>query len=197
MSEDLLDLAVATTGGQRLWDTLAGLRIDISIGGPIWALKGWPTGTTFDQILTVDTVSQRILFSPFTRPDREMVFDATTDTVRMQTLDGNTVESLSPPEQASRNAAQQRLGRATSDASWLRLNYFTTPFCSPPRYTPAKSNPAGGGQTWRRLAVHFRHPYYPQPRSSVHFPRAATAHGLRRRSRQRLGGPVHEPSQEL
>jgi hypothetical protein len=40
MTDDLLTLAIATTGGQRLWKTLRGLRVDISIGGPIWAMKG-------------------------------------------------------------------------------------------------------------------------------------------------------------
>jgi hypothetical protein len=54
---------------QELWKTLCGLRIDISIGGPIWAMKGWPSDTTFNQILTMDTVNEHIVFSPFTRPE--------------------------------------------------------------------------------------------------------------------------------
>ncbi len=160
MSDDLLDAAVAMTGGQRLWDTLAGLRIDISIGGPIWALKGWPTGATFDQIITMDTVRQRILFSPFTRPDREMVFDATTDTVKMQTLDGNTFESLSPARASFkgmlRNSAWDglHLGYFLGYACW---NYFTTPFLfTYPGVHAREIEPwREAGQTWRRLAVRF------------------------------------------
>ena len=35
MTDDLLELAIATSGGRELWKTLRGLRIDISIGGPI------------------------------------------------------------------------------------------------------------------------------------------------------------------
>ncbi|MDT5050696.1 MAG: hypothetical protein QOG75_6615, partial [Mycobacterium sp.] len=31
MTDDLLELAVATTGGRELWKTLRGLRIDISV----------------------------------------------------------------------------------------------------------------------------------------------------------------------
>jgi hypothetical protein len=31
MTADLLALATATSGGRELWDTLSGLRIDISI----------------------------------------------------------------------------------------------------------------------------------------------------------------------
>ena len=50
MTEELLDLAIETTGGHRLWSALRGLKVDISIGGPIWAMKGWPPGKTFDQV---------------------------------------------------------------------------------------------------------------------------------------------------
>jgi hypothetical protein len=55
MDNDLLELAAATTGGFDLWKTLRALKIDISIGEPIRAMKGWPVGRTFDQILTVNT----------------------------------------------------------------------------------------------------------------------------------------------
>ena len=79
MTDDLLELAIATTGGRELWKTLRGLQIDMSIGGPIWAMTGWPPEKTFDQILTLDTAKERIVFTPFTRPDQQMVFDAATD----------------------------------------------------------------------------------------------------------------------
>lgn len=51
MSDELLDLAIATAGGQELWHSLRGLNIDISIGGPIWAMKGWPPDKTFGGLL--------------------------------------------------------------------------------------------------------------------------------------------------
>src|ERR1700758_429854 len=94
MSDDLLDLAIATAGGHELWNGLRALKIDISIGGPIWALKGWPKDKTFDQVLTVDTTAEHIVFTPFTRPEQRMVFDATTDSVAMQPLAGEPVEKL-------------------------------------------------------------------------------------------------------
>src|SRR5262245_11262190 len=64
MRDQLLDLATAATGSRELWNTLCGLRIDISIGGPIWAMKGWPAEKTFDQILTLNTVREHIVFTP-------------------------------------------------------------------------------------------------------------------------------------
>src|ERR1700760_2990323 len=96
MTEELLDLAIETAGGRRLWSALRGLKIDISIGGPIWAIKGWPAGQTFDQVLTLDTAAEHIVFTPFTRPDQQMVFDAATNSVTMQTLDGQPVDKLEP-----------------------------------------------------------------------------------------------------
>lgn len=160
MSDELLDLAIATAGGQELWNTLRGLKIDISIGGPIWAMKGWPPEKTFDQILTLDTVREHIVFSPFTRPDQRMVFDAATDSVTMQTLDGEPIETLAPARAVFkgmlRNSAWDalHLGYFLGYACW---NYFTTPFLfTYPDVQVREIEPwREAGQTWRRLQVRF------------------------------------------
>lgn len=160
MSDGLLALAAAATGGHKLWNSLSALRIDITIGGPIWAMKGWPPEQTFHQILTVDTTSEHITFTPFTRADRQMVFDAATDTVTMQSLDGNPVETLSPARAAFhgmlRNSAWDatHLGYFLGYACW---NYFVTPFVfTYPGVVATEIEPwREAGQTWRRLAVHF------------------------------------------
>jgi hypothetical protein len=160
MSEELLDLAIATAGGHQLWSTLRGLRIDISIGGPIWAMKGWPPDKTFDQVITVDTVSEQIVFSPFTRPDQQMVFDGAADRVTMQTLSGEPVGTLAPARAAFkgmvRNSAWDalHLGYFLGYACW---NYFTTPFLF--TYPEVQAREIGpwheAGQVWRRLQVRF------------------------------------------
>jgi len=67
---------------------------------PIWAIKGWPPGKTFDQVLTLDTAAGHIVFTPFTRSDQQMVFDAATDRVTMQTLGGEPVQTLAQPRAA-------------------------------------------------------------------------------------------------
>ena len=160
MSDELLDLAIATAGGQDLWNTLRGLKIDISIGGPIWAMKGWPPEKTFDQILTLDTVREHIVFSPFTRPDQRMVFDAATDSVTMQTLDGEPIETLAPAragfKRMLRNSAWDalHLGYFLGYACW---NYFTTPFLfTYPDVQVREIEPwREAGQAWRRLQVRF------------------------------------------
>ena len=160
MSEELLDLAIAATGGQELWSTLHGLKVDISIGGPIWTTKGWAPDTTFEQTVTLDTARERIAFTPFTRPDRRMVFDAATDRVTMQTLDGEQVETLVPARAAFkgmlRNSAWDalHLGYFLGYACW---NYFTTPFLfAYPGVQAGEVEPwREAGQTWRRLHVRF------------------------------------------
>lgn len=160
MSEELLDLAIATAGGHELWSTLLGLKIDISIGGPIWAMKGWPPEKTFDQILTLDTGKEHIMFSPFTRADRRMIFDASADSVTMQTLDGEPVATLAPARAGFkgmlRNSAWDtlHLGYFLGYACW---NYFTTPFLfTHPGVQAREIGPwHEAGQTWRRLQVRF------------------------------------------
>jgi hypothetical protein len=160
VTDDLLDLASAATGGCALWKALRGLKVDISIGGPIWAMKGWPPDQTFDQILTVNATDEHIVFTPFTRPDQQMIFDAATDTVTMATLDGQPVEKLSPARAGFkgmlRNSAWDacHLGYFLGYACW---NYFTTPFLfSYPGVVAREIEPwHEAGQTWRRLQVRF------------------------------------------
>ncbi|HEX6402157.1 MAG TPA: hypothetical protein VF003_03185 [Pseudonocardiaceae bacterium] len=160
MADDLLELALAATGGQELWKTLGGLRLDISIGGPIWAMKGWSPDTTFDQILMVDTINEHIVFSPFTRADRRMVFDAATDSVTMETLDGQPVETLAPAHAAFKGMLRdsawdaRHLGYFLGYACW---NYFTTPFLF--TYPDVRVREIQlwheAGRTWRCLHVCF------------------------------------------
>ena len=183
MSDDLLDLAIAATGGPELWNSLSGLRIDISIGGPIWAMKGWPPEQTFDQILSVDTVNEHIIFTPFTRPDQQMVFDAATDTVTMQTLDGQPVQTLSPARAGFKGMLRNgdwdaaHLGYFLGYACW---NYFVTPFLfTYPGVDAHEIEPwHEAGQSWRRLAVHF------SPEVATHNPEQVfyfDSEGLQRR----------------
>jgi len=52
VTDDLVATAIDAVGLQKLWNTLRGLTVDMSIGGPLWATKGWPPGAAFDQTLT-------------------------------------------------------------------------------------------------------------------------------------------------
>jgi hypothetical protein len=160
VTDDLVATAIEAAGGQRLWDTLRGLTVELSVGGPIWAMKGWPPGATFDQTVTLDTRIEHIEFAPFTRPDWRMTFEAAADTVALQTLDGHRVAALAPARAAFKGHLRPtpwdalHLGYFLGYANW---NYFTTPFLfSYPRVVATEIEPwQEAGQTWRRLRVCF------------------------------------------
>lgn len=160
MAGELLDVAIGAAGGRDLWRRVRQLRVDVIIGGPIWAHKGWAPGQVFDQVLTVDPVREYITFSPFTRPDRRMVFDGTADTVIMQTLDGEPVETLHPARSSFKGMRRfsawdaPHLGYFLGYACW---NYFTAPyvFAYPGVVSEELAPWREAGQTWRRLGVTF------------------------------------------
>ena len=183
MTDDLVATAIEAAGGQNLGNTLRGLTVDLSVGGPLWAMKGWPPGTTFDQKVTLNTVDEHIEFSPFTRPDWRMTFDAATDTVALETLDGAAVGTLAPARAAFKGQPRptrwdaQHLGYFLGYANW---NYFTTPFLFEyPGVTAIEIEPwHEAGQTWRRLQVRF------PPSVATHNPRPVfyfDSMGLQRR----------------
>jgi hypothetical protein len=157
---NLVESVVAAHGGRELWRTLTRLRIDISIGGPIWAMKGWPPDKTFDQVLTLDPVREHIVFTPFTRPDRRMVFDGGADSVSMETLDGEPVATLAPARAGFKGMLREsawdglHLGYFLGYACW---NYFTSPFLfTYPGVQTREIDPwREAGQVWRRLQVCF------------------------------------------
>ncbi|MEE6163405.1 MULTISPECIES: hypothetical protein [unclassified Mycolicibacterium] len=160
MNCPLLQQAIDASGGQELWSRVRRLRVDIAIGGPIWARKGWPAEQVFDQILAVEPRRQHIVFTPFTRPDRYMVFDAATDTVTMHTDDGDLDSTLSPARASFTGMLRYsdwdalHLGYFLGYACW---NYFTAPFLF--AYAGVRTEERGpwheAGQTWQQLAVSF------------------------------------------
>jgi hypothetical protein len=158
VTDDLVATAIEAAGGQKLWNALRGLTVDLSVGGPIWATKGWPAGPTFDQTVTLDTVDEHIEFTPFTRPDWRMTFQADSDTVALQTLDGQAVGSLAPARASFKGYLRStpwdalHLGYFLGYANW---NYFTTPFLfTYPGVVANEIEPwHEAGQTWRRLHV--------------------------------------------
>jgi hypothetical protein len=100
------------------------------------------------------------VFTPFTRPDQQMVFEAATDSVTMQTVGGEPVETLAPARAGFkgmlRNSAWDalHLGYFLGYACW---NYFTTPFLfTYPGVQAREIEPwREAGQAWRRLQVRF------------------------------------------
>jgi hypothetical protein len=52
VTDDLVATATEAAGGQNQRNTLRGLTIDLSVAGPVSAMKGWPRGAAFEQTVT-------------------------------------------------------------------------------------------------------------------------------------------------
>lgn len=51
--------------GLERWSSMS--TATMSIGGPIWAVKGWPDALTTETV-EIDTRTERSVFTPFTEP---------------------------------------------------------------------------------------------------------------------------------
>lgn len=156
---DLVSEVIAASGGADLWAGLDGLSVEISIGGPLWPVKGWPGGVLTER-LEIDTRSQTAAFSPFARPDRRVVYRGESDSVTVTDEDGTVVQELTSARSSFRTHLratpwdEAHLGYFLGYACW---NYLTTPFLfRHPGVVTRELEPwQESGQTWRRLHVRF------------------------------------------
>jgi hypothetical protein len=152
----LLDLAVQAHGGLARWNAVSSVKIDVSITGAIWYVKGQPD-VLKDIIMVVDTQRERVT-TAFVGQDRTTIFEP--DRVVVQGADGTALEVSDDPEESF-------VGQ-TADTPWNAIHvayfsgealwtYLNTPFL----YTQerfAKEEVASitvEGETWRRLKVTF------------------------------------------
>ena len=70
---ELLDLAVEAHGGLARWNKVSSVKIDVSITGAIWYVKGQPD-VLKDIVMVVDTHRERVTTS-FVSHDRQTVFE--------------------------------------------------------------------------------------------------------------------------
>jgi hypothetical protein len=55
LTDDLVATAIEAAGDEKLWNTLRGPTIGLSVAGPVSAMKGWPRGAAFEQTVTADS----------------------------------------------------------------------------------------------------------------------------------------------
>ncbi|MEU8712512.1 hypothetical protein [Streptomyces sp. NPDC048663] len=82
----LLSTVLDAAGGGR-WSGGRALRADVSVGGSVWAAKGWPDGAP-GMTVTADTRRQHVVITPFTAQDMSMGFDNSAATVLDSAADG-------------------------------------------------------------------------------------------------------------
>lgn len=125
---DLLASVLDAHGGLDAWRSVEGITAAVTMGGPFWRRKGWPTPTV-EYTIDIDPRRLHAELSPFTAPDV---------TLR---LDGDRRTRRAPPPGAVRQPARPpallrrphggilledplRLGYFIGYAMW---NYLTTP----------------------------------------------------------------------
>ena len=161
MSSELLDSVLDAHGGLANWDHVNAVTAEIAVGGPFWALRGWPDLAP-TLTISMDAHREHITTTHFPGPDYCSVFEVDhRERLAIQTTGGEVVEERTDPRssfppfdlQTTKWDAIQ-VAYFTSAANW---NYFTQPFSfTYPGVQVSEIEPwREGDETWRRLAVQF------------------------------------------
>jgi hypothetical protein len=153
---ELLAFAVDAHGGLGRWNEVSSIKIDVSIGGAIWEVKGQPD-VLRDIVMVADTQRERVTTS-FVGQDRVTIFEP--DRVVVQRSDGTVLESSEDPEAAFDGQSADtpwnpiHVAYFSGEALWTYLN---TPFLyTETRFAKQEIGPIEvDGETWRRLRVTF------------------------------------------
>ena len=153
---ELLDTAVEAHGGLARWNEVSSVKIDVSITGAIWDVKG-QRDVLKDIMMVADTQRERVTTS-FVGQDRTTSFEP--DRVAVHRSDGTILESSDDPEKSFEGQ--------TADSPWSAIHvayfsgealwtYLNTPFlCIQPRFAKEEIDSIEvEGETWRRLKVIF------------------------------------------
>ena len=199
MTEPLLEKVLDAHGGLGLWSGLTKITAHLSIGGPIWAAKGWADALVKETV-EIETKTERIVFSPFTKPGLRSVFEVGPERVTIESADGGVVERRLDARRAFKGFIRYtpwdilHLGYFVGYGIW---NYLTAPFLfTYPGVEAREIDPRGrGGADVAPLARHVpRFDRDTQPAAGVllRCRRPAAPHGLRHRDpRQHVSRALH------
>jgi len=153
---ELLQLALKAHGGLERWNKIKSIKMQASITGAIWYLKG-KSDYLKEIVMTADVKTERVV-TEFPGQDKRSIFEP--NRIVMEKLDGTVIEARDDPEKSF--AGQQRetpwddihVAFFSSEALWT---YLTTPFLY--TYAGFKTEEIASIQvekeTWRRLKVSF------------------------------------------
>jgi hypothetical protein len=156
---DLTYHVIAAHGGLDRWSRISELSVDATLHGPFWSLRGF-SDTPIRERLTVAAHQQRIAFSPWQSPRRDLVFDAGADRVELRSPEGDVVESRTGIRSSYAGYdltspwEPLQVGYFIGYAMW---NYLTTPFlfADPGVETREAGSWKERGEEWHRLRVTF------------------------------------------
>ncbi|MFF0265427.1 hypothetical protein [Kribbella sp. NPDC004536] len=153
---DLLATAVAAHGGMDRWNRIRSIRVDATVTGAFWQLKGKSDAMKAVRF-EVDTTQERLTME-FPGQDRRSVFEP--GRVVLERLDGTVIDARDDPERSFEGHQFEtpwddlHLAYFTGEALWTYLNapfVFTSAGFVCAELTPIEVD----GETWRRLHVTF------------------------------------------
>jgi hypothetical protein len=153
---ELLDFAMQAHGGLDSWRRIGSIRVEASIGGAIWFVKGQGDALR-DVVLTADTLAERLTVE-FPGQDKRAVFEP--QRIVIERLNRAAIAARDDPERSF--AGQQRetpwddidVIYFVGEALWTYLN---VPFlyAQDGFVTEEIASIAVNGEVWRRLQVTF------------------------------------------
>jgi hypothetical protein len=153
---ELLDLAVKAHGGLQRWNEIKTIKVEASITGALWHLKGKPDFLK-NVVITAETRNERVTID-FPGQDKRARFQH--HRVVIEKLDGTLIEARDEPEKSF--AGQQRetpwadtqVAYFCGEAMWTYLNapfLYTYEGFVTEEIAPLKLET----ETWRRLKIAF------------------------------------------
>lgn len=169
--KNLLDTAIEAHGGWDRWQQLRRLSAQVSIGGAMWHLKGWPD-VFADVHVSIDPHRQHTEYTPFLHDGQHALFEP--DRVAIVADDGKVIEERHAPRQAFAGHVLTtpwdalHLVYFSGYAMW---NYLTAPFLFKlPGFQTEEIEPWDeNGETWRRLKVTFPEDVHGHTREQVFY----------------------------
>jgi hypothetical protein len=153
---ELLALAIKAHGGLQRWSNVKSLKMQASITGAIWYLKGKPDFLK-DIVMTADAKSELVV-TEFPGQDKRSIFEP--NRIVLEKLDGTLIAARDNPEDSFAGQEQNtpwddiHVAFFSSEALWT---YLTTPFLY--TYEGFQTEEISAIQvekeTWRRLKVTF------------------------------------------
>ncbi len=153
---ELLNLAVRAHGGLERWNRVNSMKVDASITGAIWFVKG-KGDVLKNVVLTAETKRERLTVD-FPGQDKRWIFEPTR--IVMEKNDGTLIDARDDPGKSFEGQQREtpwddfHVAYFVGEALWTYLN---TPFLYTHEGFASEeiSSIEVDGETWRRLKVTF------------------------------------------
>lgn len=152
----LLDLAIRAHGGLDRWKKVNSIKVDTSITGAIWYVKG-QVDVLKHVVINAETKRERLTME-FPGQNKRTIFEP--DRVIVQTAQGEGITTRDDPKKSFEGQTFETpwddvdVAYFSGEAMW---SYLTIPFLfAQPGFETEEISPIqSDGETWRRLKITF------------------------------------------